>query len=145
MKSQFVTYYLRKFVNHLVDSTMDSPSLAEIVEHHLTAEWVRMTVPPYAVLYKIYDPHEIYMELKVTDGRHYPDEVYERGQALLAIGVNGALTTPEDDAFARKVFRARTFRTCTRCHKAYATWFDYYGHVKLDHLPTTVDDSHQAG
>lgn len=134
MKSQLLTYYLRKLINHLVDSTLTGPSLAEMVRHHLTADWVRVHLPPYPVIYQVYDRDETFIELRVTDASGYPDDTYEKGCALLKIAVNGALLAPEDEAYARRVFPLTAFRTCPICRLEFGTWFEYYGHVKLDHM-----------
>lgn len=134
MRSQLITYYLRRFVNQIVDSTLSGPSLAEMVNHHLEADWTRMHVPPYAAVYKVFDREETFLELRVTDARGYEDRVYDRGCALLKIGVNGALTAPEDEAYARQLFPTQAFRTCPTCKTRFHNWFDYYGHIKLDHL-----------
>jgi hypothetical protein len=133
MRTELVTYYLRKFVNHIVDSTLYSPSLAEMVHHHLGVEWTRQRVPPYQGVYHVFDDGETYLELHVTDARGYLDHVYLRGLALLRIGVNGALVTPEDETFARSAFAGRPFRTCPHCHQQFDSWLDYYGHAKMAH------------
>lgn len=133
MKSQIRTYYFRKFVNAIVDSTLVSPSLAEMVRHHLWVEWIRERRPPYLALYKVYDDQESYLELCVTDARGYGDSVYERALALLKIGVNGALVSSDDESYAAQAFAGRPFRTCPYCHTPYARWLDYYGHIKTSH------------
>ncbi len=133
MRSQIRTYYLRKLVNQLVDSTMTSPSLAEMVRHHLSVEWVRYPHPPYQALYRVHDEREAYWELTVTDARGYPDPVYERGLALLRIGVNGALASSDDESFAQRAFVGQPFRTCPHCQEPFERWLDYYGHIKTTH------------
>lgn len=133
MHSQVITYYLRNFVNNVVESTLTSPSLAEMVHHHLWVDWKRQHHPPYLALYKVYDAQEAFLELAVTDARSYEDAVYERGLALLRIGVNGALATPEDESYAARAFSGRPFRTCPRCLEPFNQWLDFYGHVKTSH------------
>jgi len=133
MRSQLITYYLRKFVNQVVDSTLVSPSLAELVQHHLWVEWVRQHRPPYQAIYQVFDAQETFLELVVTDAVGYQDEVFQRGLALLRIGVNGALVSPEDEDYARKTFHGQPFRTCPHCGRQFHGWLDYYGHVKIDH------------
>ncbi len=133
MHSQLKTYYLRKFVNHVVESTLTSPSLAEMLRHHLWVDWTRQHYHPYLALYKVYDARESFLELSVTDARGYEDAVFERGLALLKIGVNGALATPDDEQYAERTFEGRPFRTCPRCQTPFARWLDYYGHIKTSH------------
>lgn len=133
MYSRIRTYYLRKFVNTIVDSTWTSPSLAELVRHHLSVDWTRQPVPPYAVVYRVFDEREDYLALAVTDAPAYLDVVYERGLALLKIGVNGALASIEDETYAERTFKGTPFRTCPRCRQPYARWFDYYGHIRTNH------------
>lgn len=133
MQSQLMTYYLRKFVNSVVESTLSSPSLAEMVRHHLWVDFTRQHQPPYLALYKVYDSEESYLELSVTDARGYDDTVYERGLALLKIGVNGALVSPDDEHYAQKAFEGRPFRICPRCQTPFARWLDFYGHIKTSH------------
>lgn len=133
MHSQLKTYYLRKFVNNVVESTLTSPSLAEMLRHHLWVDWMRQHYPPYLALYKIYDAQESFLELSVTDARGYEDAVFEQGLALLKIGVNGALATPDDEQYAERTFEGRPFRICPRCQTPFARWLDYYGHIKTSH------------
>lgn len=133
MRSQLRTYYLRKFVNSIVDSTLESPSLAELLRHHLWVDWMRQQHPPYHAVYKVYDDHEAYLELQVVDAAGYADPVYFRGLALLKIGVNGALVSPEDESYADRTFEGQPFRTCPYCRQPFPRWLDYYGHIKTNH------------
>ncbi len=133
MHNQLRTYYFRKFVNTLVDSTWESPSLAEMVRHHLRVDWTRQHQPPYLAMYQVYDEHESFLELWVVDAHGYSDTVYERGLALMRIGVNGALASPEDELGATRMFEGQPFRTCPYCHTPFARWLDYYGHIKTSH------------
>ena len=133
MNSQLRTYYFRRLVNTIVDSTLSSPSLAEMVHHHLLVDWTREHHPPYRAVYKVFDDGSAYLELSVVDARGYPDHVYERGLALMKIGVNGALVSLEDESFAAKAFEGRPFRTCPYCRAPFARWLDYYGHIKTSH------------
>ncbi len=133
MRSQIRTYYLRRFVNSIVDSTLSSPSLAEMVHHHLMVDFSRQHNPPYQAFYKVYDDREAYLELSVTDARGYSDPVYERGLALLKIGVNGALVSPDDEQYAARAFAGRPFRTCPYCQQPFSRWLDYYGHIQTNH------------
>lgn len=127
------TYYFRNFVNSIVDSTLESPSLAEMVHHHLSVNWVRQHHPPYQVIYRIYDDRESFLEVDVTDARGYADRLYIRGLALLKIGVNGALVSPDDESYAEQAFEGRPFRTCPYCRQAFSRWLDFYGHIKTNH------------
>lgn len=133
MQSELLTYYFRKFVNHIVESTWSSPSLAEMVRHHLVVDWTRQATPPYAALYQVFDGVETYLEIHVLDARGYEDPIYDRGKALLRIGVNGALVSPDDEAAARRAFAQDVIRTCA-CGEPFSHWLDYYAHRKLDHL-----------
>ncbi len=133
MRTQIRTYYLRKFVNQIVDSTLITPSLAEMVRHHLWVDWTREHQPPFLAVYNVFDDQESYLEIDVVDSRGYPDPVYERGLALLKIGVNGALTSAEDDSFAAKAFAGQPFRVCPYCRAPFARWLDFYGHIKTTH------------
>lgn len=133
MQSQIETYYFRKLVNHIVDSTLMTPSLAEMVRHHLLVDWTRQLRAPYSAVYKVYDDRESFLELKVTDARAYPDPVYLRGAALLKIGVNGALMSSDDESFAAQTFQGRPFRTCPHCQSPFLHWLDYYGHISTAH------------
>ena len=133
MKNQLMTYYLRRFVNSIVESTLTSPSLAEMVHHHLSVEWTRQQYPPYQAWYQVYDEDESYLELAVTDACGYEDAVYMRGLALLKIGVNGALVSPDDESYAAQTFEGRPFRTCRKCPISFSRWLDFYGHVKMSH------------
>ena len=136
MHSQLRTYYFRKFVNTIVDATLMSPSLAELVSHHLSVDWRRQQRPPYLAVYQVFDDRESYLELSVTDARGYADPVYERGLALLKIGVNGALVSLEDETYAARAFEGRPFRTCPHCQRPFLRWLDYYGHIKTSHWET---------
>lgn len=130
------TYHLRRYVNAIVDSTETSPSLAEMVRHHLEVHFGRRVTPPFEVWFEVHDENERWIYLRVTDSRAYPDILYRRGQALLRIGVNGALASLDDDEFARDVFGGPTFRSCRRCGFKADGWLDYYGHLKLEHWGT---------
>ncbi len=130
------TYHLRRFVNMLVDSTETSPSLAEMVRHHLSVAFARLKTPPFYVWYEVHDDQEPWLRLGVTDGRGYPDAVYRRGEALLRIGVNGALANPDDDLYAQQVFGTPVFRRCRICGYEAKGWLDHYGHLKLEHWST---------
>jgi hypothetical protein len=136
LKSDIQTYFLKKLINQLVDSTIISPSLAEMVRHHLWVDWTRQHRPPYMATYKVFDNHESYLELVVTDAPGYPDRVYERGLALMKIGVNGALASSDDEFFASEIFGGRPFRTCKDCGRPFRRWLDYYGHIKTTHWET---------
>ncbi|MCY0880286.1 MAG: hypothetical protein OWU84_15290, partial [Firmicutes bacterium] len=59
--------------------------------------------------------------------------VYERGLALLKIGVNGALVSPDDESYAAQAFNGRPFRTCPHCQEPFPRWLDFYGHIKTSH------------
>ncbi len=133
MASQLFTYSLRNFVNQIVESTEYSPSLAEMVQTHLEVDWSRQTRSPFHAVFAVHDKRERFIELRVTDANGYSDDVYRRGRALLRIGVNGALTNPDDEEFAQSVFAQRRFRTCRICGRAFQTWLDYYGHKRLEH------------
>lgn len=130
------TYHLRRYVNAIVDSTETAPSLAEMVHHHLDVHFDRTRTPPFEAWFEVRDARERWLRLRVTDSRVYPDAVYRRGHALLRIGVNGALSSPDDDRFAKEVFGSTTFRTCRRCGYRSDGWLDYYGHLKLEHWGT---------
>ncbi|MBX5467715.1 MAG: hypothetical protein K6U14_09540 [Firmicutes bacterium] len=134
MRAHLRTYYLRKWINAIVESTETSPSLAEMMREHLEVDWARLSAPPYEAIYAVHNKKERLIELRVVDARSYLDDVYRRGWALLRIGVNGALTTPEEEAEARAIFATDTFRSCRICHARFASWLEYYGHVKLAHL-----------
>ena len=131
MRKPLQTYYLRKMINTLVDASLTSPSLAEMVHHHLQVEWVRGQMLSQ---YRIFDSQEVYWELSVVDAQGYADMLYQQGLALLAIAINGALVTPSDEERAKNLFPNRAFRTCPYCHRKFHSWLDYYGHYKLDHL-----------
>lgn len=133
MKSAMATYSFKKFINQVVDSTESSPSLAEMVQKHLEVDWSRQRISPYWAVFAVHDKRERLLELRVTDARQYLDDVYRRGAALLRIGVNGALVSPEDEEWAHAVFRQETFRTCRQCGARFERWLDYYGHAKLEH------------
>jgi len=133
VNTQVKTYYLRKLVNTIVDGTLTSPSLAEMVHHHLAVEWLRESRAPYRAVYTVCDEQEEFVQLTVTDARGYSDPVYERGLALLKIGVNGALVSLEDESYAARTFAGQPFRTCPHCRQPFAHWLDYYGHVKTTH------------
>lgn len=135
MRSQLQTYYLRTLINQLLDSTVTQPSLAEFVQHHLMADWLRLSPPAQSSLYIIRDTQEVFMELEVIDSSGYADLVYQRGQVLLQLAVNGILINDEDEAQAQELFPNRPFRTCQYCGLEVKTWFEYYGHVNVDHLP----------
>lgn len=130
------TYHLRRYVNAIVDSTETSPSLAEMVHHHLEVHFDRRVAPPFEAWFEVHDAREPWLRLRVTDCRGYPDSLYQKGEALLRIGVNGALSSPEDDQYAQTVFGRSTFRTCRRCGYRSNGWLDYYGHLKLEHWET---------
>ena len=127
------TLRLARWVNHMVDATLTSPSLAEMVGHHLDAAWNRMGTQFGS--YRIYDSRETYLAVRILDAGGYSDDYYERGRALMSIGVNGALVSPIDEAALVKWFPHQAFRTCPQCQEAFQTWFDYYGHLYLDHFP----------
>lgn len=133
MEAKLSTYYLRRYINEVVASTETSPSLAELVEHHLDVGFRRQSRSPFHAWYEVHDPHERWLMLRVTDARGYPDTVYQRGQALLRIGVNGALASPADEEFAHQVFGSPVFKTCRHCGYGATGWLDYYGHLKLAH------------
>lgn len=143
MEHRLDTYHLRRYVNIIVESTITSPSLAEMVHHHLDVLFARRTGPATGAhereaeaWYEIHDVEERFIRLAVSDARAYPDSLYRRGQALLRIGVNGALANPDDDAFAKEVFGRAVFRTCRHCGYRSEGWLDYYGHLKLGHWGT---------
>ncbi len=133
MQSHLRTYYLRRLVNHLVDATLTSPSLAEMVHHHLSVGWSRASDPPYLGAYQVYDERESYVTLVVVDARVYSDALYQSGLALLRIAVNGALASEADESFARDKFPGRPFRTCLSCSQSFMGWLDFYGHIKMEH------------
>ena len=133
MRREFVTYYFRKFVNSVVDSTLISPSLAEMVNHHIWVDFSRQHTPPYQALYKAFDRQDCYLEFSITDARGYDNSLYERGLALLKIGVNGALVSPDDESYAQHAFEGRPFRTCQYCGQPFSRWLDFYGHIKTNH------------
>ena len=133
MRSQLRTYHLRKFINQIVDSTLMTPSLAEMVRHHLRVNWTREHQAPFLAFYQVFDEQESYLELYVLDSRGYPEPLYERGLALLKIGVNGALASPDDDSYATQAFAGRPFRVCPYCQTPFARWLDFYGHIKTAH------------
>lgn len=135
MKNQLKTAHLRRLINQLVDSTVLTPSLAEMLRHHLDAEWTRLSRPPYSAIYQVHDDQETYIELRVIDASAYQDIVFEKGRALLSIGVNGALLSPEDEARVNRLFPHHSFRTCPHCQMRFDNWFDYYGHIHLNHFP----------
>lgn len=139
MRAQLRTYYLRKWVNAIVDSTESTPSLGEMVKRHLEVDWARISFAPFEAIYAIHDKNERLLELRVTDAHHYRDQVFRQGEALLRVGVNGIMATPEDEAFARNVFGSETFRTCKVCGQAFGGWFDYFGHIKVEHLADRLD------
>ncbi|WP_020376656.1 hypothetical protein [Sulfobacillus thermosulfidooxidans] len=132
MRKPLQTYYLRKLINTLVDATLTSPSLAEMVHHHLQVEWIRGQMLSQ---YRVFDSRgEVYWELSVIDAHGYTDMLYQQGLALLTIAINGALVTPKDEERAKELFPNRAFRTCPYCHQRFHSWLEYYGHYKLDHL-----------
>ncbi|HBQ93862.1 MAG: hypothetical protein C7B43_05700 [Sulfobacillus benefaciens] len=131
MRKPLQTYYLRKLINTLVDASLTSPSLAEMVHHHLQVEWIRGR---RLSQYRIFDSREVYWELSVIDAHGYTDLLYQQGLALLAIAVNGALVAPSDEERAKQLFPSRAFRTCPYCGQRFHSWLDYYGHYQLDHL-----------
>lgn len=133
MRSQIGTFAFRRFINAVVDSTETTPSLGEMVHHHLEVDWARMKSSHYHALIAVHDARERWIELRIDDARVYPDALYERGRALLSIGVNGALVTPEDEDRARQAFRTRVFRTCRTCGERFSSWLDYYAHIKTAH------------
>lgn len=133
MHSRLPTYALRRLVNQILQSTEDSPSLAEMIKEHLEVDWSRQKASPYYALYAVHNHHERFIEISVFDARGYPDQVYLKGQALLRIGVNGSLANPEDEAFASATFGQRRFRSCPVCHRGFDNWLDYYGHTHLAH------------
>ncbi len=135
MRNQLKTTHLRRLVNQLVDSTVVTPSLAEMLRHHLETEWTRLSRPPYDAIYHVHDGQETFIELRVLDASAYQDIVYEKGRALLSIGVNGALASPGDEERVNRLFPNHAFRTCPHCHQRFERWFDYYGHIHLDHFP----------
>jgi hypothetical protein len=139
MRAHLATYYLRKWINAIVDSTETSPSLAEMMKEHLEVDWARLKAPPYEAIYAVHNKKERLIELRVVDARNYLDEVYQRGWALLRIGVNGALVTPEEEEVARSLFATDTFRTCRVCGARFSSWLDYYGHLKLAHFGQTQE------
>ncbi len=134
MRKMLATYSLRKLVNTLVEASLSSPSLAEMVHHHLDVSWTVPRVPTLYPFYRVSDGAVVYWELFVTDHRGYGPLLYQRALALLTIGINGALATPDDEAQAHKLFPARAFRTCPDCHAPFPSWLDYYGHTKIEHL-----------
>jgi hypothetical protein len=136
MEARLTTYHLRKFVNAVVDSTETSPSLAEMVHHHLEVSLDPQREPPFHVWYVVHDDVERWIRLRVVDARGYPDDLYRRGAALLRVGVNGALASPDDDRYLQEAFGSRVFRTCKRCGFQAHGWFEYYGHLKLEHWAT---------
>ncbi len=143
MEHRLDTYHLRRYVNIIVESTVTSPSLAEMVHHHLDVLFARGTrrgsgnhAPDAEAWYEVHDVDERFIRLLVSDARAYPDSLYRRAQALLRIGVNGALANPDDDQFAHEVFGRTLFRTCPHCGYRCDGWLDYYGHMKLGHWGT---------
>ncbi len=130
---QLTTYALRRWVNQIVDATMASPSLAEMVQHHLDIRWRRLG--SRIAYYSVQDCDEVYLDLRVVDASGYPDDLYERARALIRVGVNGALLSPADEASVAQWFPNQAFRTCPHCQKPFQSWFDYYGHLHLDHFP----------
>lgn len=133
MEANLSTYALRRYVNEVVESTERGPSLAEMVRHHLDVQLDQQAKTPYAVWYTVHDARERWIHLRVVDARGYPSSLYRRGQALLRIGVNGALASPDDDAALTDAFGSTVFRTCKTCGFQARSWFEYYGHVKLEH------------
>lgn len=133
MQAKLSTYHLRRYINALVGSTEYSPSLAEMLHHHLEVAYDRQKATPFHLWYEVHDDEEQWIRLHVIDARGYPERLYLRGQALLRIGVNGALASPDDDAFAHHVFGTEVFRTCRYCGYQSPGWFDYYGHLNLEH------------
>jgi hypothetical protein len=127
------TYHLRRYVNEVVESTVTSPSLAEMVRHHLEVRRDTQHEPPYHMWYVVHDQRERWIRLRVIDARGYPEDLYRRGEALLRVGVNGALANPDDEAFLSRTFGSQVFRTCKRCGFQAYGWFEYYGHLKLEH------------
>lgn len=93
---QLTTHGLRRWVNQVVDATITSPSLAEMVCHHVEAHWGR--VASRTVYYRIEDTAEIYLHLEIVDARGYTDNLFERGRALMGAGINGVLMSPSDEA-----------------------------------------------
>lgn len=141
MQSHLRTYYLRRLVNHLVDATLTSPSLAEMVHHHLSVGWSRASNPPYLGAYQVYDERESYITWVVIDARAYSEALYQSGLALLRIAVNGALTSEADASFAHDTFPGQPFRTCQSCARPFMDWLDFYAHIKMEHW----EDSAKAG
>jgi hypothetical protein len=141
LTAKLTTYHLRRYVNELVEATAHSPSLAEMLREHLEVDYDRQTAEPYHVWYAVHDRRERWLTLDVVDARGYPNDLYRRGHALLRVAVNGALASPEDEAFLRTVFGERPFRTCRRCGYRAADWLDYYGHLKLAHWTSDAPDS----
>jgi hypothetical protein len=136
MEAQLTTYHFRKYVNEVVESTETSPSLAEMVHHHLEVRLDRQHEAPFHVWYVVHDAEERWIRLRVVDARGYPADLYRRGAALLRVGVNGALASPDDEAFLAEAFGSEVFRTCKRCGFKARGWFEYYGHLKLEHWAT---------
>lgn len=124
----------------MVASTERTPSLAELVRHHLEVDWSRMSRPPFHAMFAVHDTQSRWLELNVVDADSYSDALYRRGRALLCIGVNGALATPQDEERAKNEFGTSVFRTCRLCGDRFETWLSYYGHVKMDHLGTAEDE-----
>ncbi len=127
------TYYLRKVINQLVESSLEGPSLGEMVRHHLRVEWQDPPPPLRFSHYRVYDRDTVYWEIAVTDRPVYNDLIYLRGLALITIGVNGSLVTPAEESQARALFPHTAFRTCRLCGEAFDSWIDYYGHKKMSH------------
>ena len=136
MEHLLSTYHLRRYINALVESTETSPSLAEMVRHHLSVAHRRLQAPPFHVWFEVHDDREPWLRLRVTDSRGYPDSLYQRGEALLRVGVNGALASPDDEAAVQRVFGTTVFRTCRTCGYRATGWLDYYGHLKFEHWAT---------
>ncbi|PSR36214.1 MAG: hypothetical protein C7B44_10235 [Sulfobacillus thermosulfidooxidans] len=134
MKKLLATDALRRLVNTLVDASLTSPSLAEMVHQHLLVEWVPTSIPGDYPTYQISADNTIYWELEISDSASHRALLYQQALALLRIGVNGALVTPQEERMAHKLFPMRVFRTCPSCQQPFRSWLDYYGHLKLDHL-----------
>lgn len=138
MSGRLATYHLRRFINQIVQATEHSPSLAEMVQAHLEVDWSRQATTPFHAIFAVHNKAERFVELQVVDAQGYPDTLYQKGQALLKIGVNGALANASDEAFAQTIFGQTHFRSCRVCGQGFDTWFDYYGHARLEHWGETA-------
>ncbi|MCY0885564.1 MAG: hypothetical protein OWV35_06720, partial [Firmicutes bacterium] len=67
MRAQLGTFALRRFINAVVDSTEVTPSLGEMVHHHLEVDWARMKTTPYHALFAVHDSRERWIELRIED------------------------------------------------------------------------------